>query len=98
MASKPADWLSILSDFVRRHPRTSAAVAFNLGVIAAGATKKVRPGAMMEVPSKLTELVPSISSMQGLADYIPDLGRSKTAPKTRRRKTRRRKTANAKTR
>ena len=33
-------WVGILSDFVRKNPRTSAMIAFNLGVWAAQATRK----------------------------------------------------------
>jgi hypothetical protein len=77
MASKTINWLEILSEFVQQHPKTSAAVAFNLGVIAAGATKRAANvrGSMTEIPAKLIELVPS---MKDLSTYVPSLGGTKT--------------------
>jgi hypothetical protein len=80
MASKRINWLAILSDFVQQHPKTSAAVAFNLGVIAAGAAKRattLRNG-VTEIPAKLIELVPS---MKDLGTYVPSFGTTKTKPR-----------------
>jgi hypothetical protein len=80
MASKTINWLEILSDFVQQHPKTSAAVAFNLGVIAAGATRRatiLRTG-VTEIPAKLIELVPS---MKDLSAYVPSIGTAKTKPR-----------------
>jgi hypothetical protein len=98
MASKQINWLEILSKFVQQHPKTSAAVAFNLGVIAAGATRRattLRAG-VTEIPAKLIELVPS---MKDLSTYVPNIGTTKT--KSRRapaRKTPARKTTASRSR
>jgi len=80
MVSKQINWLEILSDFVQKHPKTSAAVAFNLGIIAAKATKRatMRRNGVTEIPAKLIELVPS---MKDLGTYVPSIGRTKTKPR-----------------
>jgi hypothetical protein len=84
MASKKVNWLAILSGFVRDHPKTSAMVAFNLGIMAARATKSAQRAApsVSEIPGKLIELVPSIKD---LGSYIPMIGTSKPAAKPRRK-------------
>jgi hypothetical protein len=89
MASKQINWLEVLSDFVQQHPKTSAAVAFNLGVIAAGATKRATTlrGGVTEIPAKLIELVPS---MKDLGTYVPSIG---TTTKVKPRRTPARKAA-----
>jgi hypothetical protein len=62
-------WMNILSDFVRKNPRTSAMIAFNLGVYAAQATKKTLDRTdLKELPSKLVDLVPSMKDMSA---YVP---------------------------
>ena len=71
MARVKIDWLGILSTFVRDHPKTSAIVAFNLGLMAATASKKARGvklsvSDMAEIPAKLIELVPSIKEIGAL--------------------------------
>jgi hypothetical protein len=80
MASKSINWLEIISDFVQKHPKTSAAVAFNLGLIAAEATKRATTlrGGVTEIPAKLIELVPS---MKDLGTYVPSIGTTKTKPR-----------------
>lgn len=80
MAAKKVNWLAILSGFVRDHPKTSAMVAFNLGIMAARATKSAQRAApaVSEIPGKLIELVPSIKD---LGEYMPTLGRAKPGPK-----------------
>ena len=80
MASKKINWLAILSGFVRDHPKTSAMVAFNLGIMAGRATKSAQRAApsVSEIPSKLIELVPSIKD---LGSYMPMIGTSKPGPK-----------------
>jgi hypothetical protein len=80
MASKRINWLAILSDFVQQHPKTSAAVAFNLGMIAAGATKRATTlrGGVTEIPAKLIELVPS---MKDLGTYVPSISTTKVKPR-----------------
>jgi hypothetical protein len=97
MASKKVNWLAILSNFVRDHPKTSAMVAFNLGIMAARATKSAQRAApsVSEIPSKLIELVPSIKDLGG---YLPMIGTSKPGPKpgsTPRRKARKNATTSA---
>jgi hypothetical protein len=73
-------WIGILSDFVRENPRTSAMIAFNLGVWAAQATRKgLRNTDFTDLPAKLADLVPSMPSMRDLGSYMPSL----PAPKTR---------------
>ena len=78
-------WVSILSDFVRENPRTSAMIAFNLGVFAGQATQK-RLGRtdLTELPSKLVDMMPS---MKEIGDYVPALP-SPLKSKAQRRRTR----------
>jgi len=72
-------WIGILSDFVRKNPRTSAMIAFNLGVWAAEATRKgLRHVDISDLPSKVAELMPAMPSMKNLGSYVPSL----PAPKT----------------
>jgi hypothetical protein len=64
-------WVSILSDFVRDNPRTSAMIAFNLGVWAGQATqKKLGNTDLSELPGKLVDMMPS---MQEIGGYVPAL-------------------------
>jgi hypothetical protein len=64
-------WVNILSDFVRENPRTSAMIAFNLGVWAGQATqKKLGRTDLSELPSKLVDMMPS---MKDMGDYVPAL-------------------------
>ena len=64
-------WVGILSDFVRENPRTSAMIAFNLGVWAGQATqKKLGRTDLSELPSKLIDMMPS---MKEIGDYVPAL-------------------------
>jgi hypothetical protein len=64
-------WVNILSDFVRDNPRTSAMIAFNLGVWAGQATqKKLGRTDLTELPSKLIDMMPS---MKEIGDYVPAL-------------------------
>jgi hypothetical protein len=82
-------WIGILSDFVRENPRTSAMIAFNLGVWAAQATRKgLRNAHLADVPGRLADYVPSMPSMKDLGDYMPSLPSPKarvTVKVTRRR-------------
>jgi hypothetical protein len=80
-------WVGILSDFVRENPRTSAMIAFNLGVFAGQATQK-RLGRtdLTELPSKLVDMMPS---MKEIGDYVPALP-SPLKSKAPRRRTRKR--------
>jgi hypothetical protein len=64
-------WINIFSDFVRDNPRTSAMIAFNLGVLAGQATqKKLGRTDLSELPSKLVDMMPS---MKEIGDYVPAL-------------------------
>jgi hypothetical protein len=64
-------WVGILSDFVRDNPRTSAMIAFNLGVWAGQVTRKsLGHTDLTRLPSKLVEMVPSMSD---IGDYMPAL-------------------------
>jgi len=85
MARKSTNLFATFADFVRKHPKTSATVAFNLGVMAANATKRVRKATpdISEIPAKLIELVPSMKEIGG---YLPEAMGGKPAPKPRRRK------------
>jgi hypothetical protein len=87
-------WINILSDFVRDNPRTSAMIAFNLGVWAGQATqKKLGRTDLSELPAKLVDMMPS---MRELGDYVPALPSPLKASKTkphRARKSAKRRTA-----
>lgn len=73
-------WIGILSDFVRKNPRTSAMIAFNLGVWAAQATRKgLRNVDVSDLPAKVADLMPSMPSMKDFGSYMPSL----PSPKTR---------------
>lgn len=88
MAGKSINLFATLAEFVRKHPKTSATVAFNLGVLAANATKRVRKATpdISEIPAKLIEMVPSLKD---LTSYLPASMGGRPAPKPRRRKKRR---------
>jgi hypothetical protein len=76
-------WMAILSDFVRKNPRTSAMIAFNLGVYAAQATRRTFDRTdLKELPSKLVDLVPS---MKDMSSYVPAALLPAAEPKARRR-------------
>ena len=89
MAAQHNVLLSILSGIVRRNPKTSAAVAFNIGVIVARAamrnktarSKTFRNG-MVDIPARLIELVPSAKD---LGTYVP-LGSAGATPRPKRRR------------
>ena len=73
-------WIGLLSDFVRKNPRTSAMIAFNLGVWAAQATRKgLRNVDISDLPAKVADMMPSMPSMKDIGGYMPSL----PAPKTR---------------
>lgn len=84
--AKRVNWLSVLAEFVKDHPKTSATVAFNLGVFAAQSSKALGGRARTignsaaEIPSKLVELVPS---MKELGSYVPLIGNGKPKPRRR---------------
>jgi hypothetical protein len=106
MPKRPIDWLGLLSAFVQDHPKTSAMVAFNLGVLAANAAKKAK-GAMpslpemTEIPSKLIDLVPSIGDMKLYAPALAAVqspSRGRASPSRPRARKTRKKTARRRTR
>lgn len=75
---------ALITDYVRRNPRTAAIAAFNLGLYAATLTKKgVRRSELTELPSKLADLVPS---MRSLVSLMPLLGGTDEAPPRRKRR------------
>lgn len=85
-------WINILSDFVRDNPRTSAMIAFNLGVWAGQATqKKLGRTDLSELPAKFADMMPSMRDMSG---YVPSLPspvkaiKGKVTGKSTRRRTR----------
>jgi hypothetical protein len=89
-------WVGILSDFVRNNPRTSAMIAFNLGVWAAQASRKsIGRADLMELPSKLIDLVPSMKDLESYLPALPSPAKRKTAQgrKPARRRTAKRRTA-----
>jgi hypothetical protein len=64
-------WVGILSDLVRDNPRTSAMIAFNLGVWAGQATqKKLGRTDFSELPAKLMDMMPS---MKEIGEYVPSM-------------------------
>ena len=64
-------WVNILSDFVRDNPRTSAMIAFNLGVLAGQATqKRLGKTELSELPAKFVDMMPS---MKEIGDFMPAL-------------------------
>ena len=62
--------VGMLTDYIRRNPKTSAVIAVNLGMYAATATKGIRKSELAELPSKLVELVPSIKDITA---FVPAL-------------------------
>jgi hypothetical protein len=64
-------WVNMLSDLVRDNPRTSAMIAFNLGVWAGQATQKqLGKTDLSELPGKLVDMMPSMKEIGG---YVPAL-------------------------
>ena len=87
--ARQVDWFPILSNFIRRHPKTSAVVAFNLGLLAAQTAKRGKAAApnMTEIRDKLIDLAPSakdlialVPSVKDLASYVPALAAAKDKP------------------
>jgi hypothetical protein len=86
MARKNVDWLSIVGEFIRSHPRTSASLAFQLGIIAAQAANKVAGSRRMsDIPGRLIELAPSISDLGGFLPNLTTGKKKKTIPKRRKK-------------
>ena len=84
MAALRVNWLAIGLAFVRLRPKTSAAIAFELGLLAAQALRASRqskfPG---KIPERLIELAPSIGDLGGFLDRRR---RAKTSAPKRTRK------------
>ena len=57
--------IGALSNFIKRHPKTSAAIAFNLGLYAAAATKQGKAATrdLKKLPGKLIDMVPSMDEI-----------------------------------
>lgn len=73
------DWLAMAAAFVRLRPKTSAAIAFEIGILAAQALTRSRSKRRATTgPSRFIALAPSLANFE---DYVP--GRSK--PKRRRK-------------
>lgn len=73
------DWLAMAAAFVRLRPKTSAAIAFEIGILAAQAlTRSKSKGRASTGPSRFIALAPSLANFE---DYLP--GRAK--PKRRRK-------------
>jgi hypothetical protein len=90
-------WVGILSDFVRKNPRTSAMIAFNLGVWAGQTTKhSLGRTDLKHLPSKLVDMVPSMSDIGGYVPALPSPGKRKSAAKSAAKTARRRKSTAAK--
>lgn len=69
--------IGMLSDFIRRNPKTSATIAFNLGVYAAMATRKsIGRRDLKELPGRLVELVPSLDDIKSYAPMLSAPSRS----------------------
>lgn len=84
MASKNVNWLSVVAEFIRLHPKISASLAFELGAIAAQAANKVvGRRRMTDIPSRLIELAPSMADLGG---YLPMINRAKKLNSPKRRK------------
>jgi hypothetical protein len=84
-------WTGILSDFVRKNPRTSAMIAFNLGVWAGTATRKsLGHTDLKRLPSRLVEMVPSMSDIERYVPALPSplKRKARKAPTRARRTTR----------
>jgi hypothetical protein len=61
----------ILANYVRRNPKTSAMIAFNLGIYAALAAKKgLAATDLKALQAKLSDLVPS---MKDIGSFVPSL-------------------------
>jgi hypothetical protein len=85
MGRKNVNWLSIVGEFIRSHPRTSASLAFELGIVAAQAANKVAGSRRMsDIPGRLIELAPSMSDLGG---FLPNFSgkRKKTVAKRRKK-------------
>jgi hypothetical protein len=109
--SKQNALMGSLSDFIRRHPKTSATIAFNLGIYAALATKKglskgISKSDLQRLPAKVAELVPdlpslaSLPSLPELRGYLPGLlgaGTEKAASGNGRKRPAKRQAKRAKT-
>ena len=72
------NWLGIVAEFVRLRPKTSAAIAFELGILAAQAVSRVpRTRQVSRIPSTLIELAPSLGDL----GYLPNRRTRSNAPK-----------------
>jgi hypothetical protein len=74
------NWLTIAMEFVRLRPKTSAAIAFEVGLLAAQAVNRMTNNPRAAGHSRFINMAPSLADF---GDYLP--GR-KAAPPKRRRK------------
>lgn len=74
------NWLAIAAQFVRLRPKTSAAIAFELGLLAAQAVNRLTSNRRTARPSRFIELAPSLADF---GDFLP--GKKASPPKRRRK-------------
>ena len=75
-----SNWLAIAMEFVRLRPKTSAAIAFEIGLLAAQAVYRVTGTRSTARPSRFIERAPSLADF---GDFLP--GKKASAPKRRRK-------------
>lgn len=80
MAALRVNWLALGLAFVRFRPKTSAAIAFELGLLAAQALRASR---QRKIPGTIIELAPSLGDLGGFLDRRR---RTKSSPPKRTRK------------
>jgi hypothetical protein len=97
--ARQSSGLAAITDYIRRNPRAAAIAAFNLGLYAASLTRKgVRRSDLMDLPSKLVELVPGMRDLVNLVpmmdeDEPPRAGRKSRARRPASRSTKRKKSS-----
>ncbi len=74
------NWLAIAVQFVRLRPKTSAAIAFELGLLAAQAVNRLTSHRSPVRPSRFIETAPSLADF---GDFLP--GKKAKPPKRRRK-------------
>ncbi len=81
--ARQSSGLAAITDYIRRNPRTAAIAAFNLGLYAASLTRKgARRSDLIDLSSKLAELVPGMRNLVGL---VPLMMGDDEPPRTKRR-------------
>jgi len=65
--ARQSSGLAAITDYIRRNPRTAAIAAFNIGLYAASLTRKgVRRSDLVDLSSRLAELIPGMRNIAGL--------------------------------